>query len=122
MTYFYIKHIIGWILLLFGVSLIVFTLLVSYNIFTGKTLSPQIFVIEEAPIEEEKEIMEIEDPVQKMIFEEIFKTGQISNIFPAESMNMMMNLISFSIFAFIFLFGGGQIAGIGVRIITIKQQ
>ena len=104
----------GWVLLLSGIIIIGWTLFSSYNIFTAKTTAPEIFTIEEkteivAP-ETEKEILDIQAKMEKMV----------SKIISPNLIPKILNLISWSIFAFILIFGGAQISGLGIKLIIKK--
>lgn len=103
--------IFGWLLLVFGVLIIVFSLFSSWNIFSGKSQPPQIFESGKAtslsPTGQTK--------AEQMIQEELQK--QFQKIIPADSISQLLNLLSWSILAGIFIFGGGQISGIGVRLL-----
>ncbi len=107
------KKIFGWLLLIIGIGIIVFVLYLSYNIFTAKAEMPQVF---KAP-EENKSLaldnkdLSVEEEMKKTIQEEI------KNIMPSEIIFTLFNLIAWSIFAGISIFGGAQISGLGIRLI-----
>jgi len=113
-----LKKIIGWILLVFGLIIIFWTLYSSCNIFTAKVSAPEIFKMEEEERirpEESKVIpSSLEEPQEEM--ERIIKE-QIKNIIPSGSLAKLLNLISWSIFAGILVFGGSRISGLGIRLI-----
>ncbi len=110
------KKIIAWILIILGVSLIFWTLYSSYNIFTAKTSPPGVF-----EIQEKKEVSEkgglsgspekIERQMQEMVKEEL------RDIIPSEFISRILNLITWSIFAGILIFGGSRISGIGINLL-----
>lgn len=107
-----IDKIIGWALLVLGIFLIVWPLFTSYNIFTGKIEAPLIFKTGE---KEEASLPQKE----KLTLEEMEKTieEKLGEIFPTEFLPKLLNLISFSIFAGILIFAGGQISNLGIRLI-----
>jgi hypothetical protein len=47
---------------------------------------------------------------------------QIKEMLPADAFSRILNLFVWSIFAGIFIFGGGQIANIGIKIIRSKNN
>ncbi len=100
--------ILGLILLIAGLAVIGWTLHSSYNIFTGKTAAPEIFALPEA----EDVQVKTEQITQEQLMEE-----QLKEIFPTELFPELLNLIAWSILAFILIFGGSQIAGIGIKLI-----
>lgn len=104
--------ILGWLLLVFGILIIFYSLFSSWNIFTGKSLPPEIFKIEKvtppASLEKQTE-------AEKIVQEQLQK--QFQEIIPAGSIPQLLNLISWSILVTIFIFGGAQISGLGIRLI-----
>jgi hypothetical protein len=104
--------IVGWILLLAGIGIIGWTLINSYNIFTAKAVLPEFF---EAPKEEavtKKEGgQDIQVQMEKMIGE------QLKGVLPVDSITKLLNLVVRSILAFILIFGGSQISGLGIKLI-----
>jgi len=105
--------IVGWILLLAGIGIIGWTLINSYNIFTAKAVLPEFF---EAPKEEvvtKKEGgQDIQVQMEKMIGE------QLKGVLPVDSITRLLNLVVRSILTFILIFGGSQISGLGIKLIT----
>ena len=117
------KKIIGWVLLGFGVLIIFWTLYSSYNIFIAQKPAPEIFKppkIEETPIPQQNQnnFLSIED-IQQTIGKTIEE--KLKNIIPPELLPKIFNLLSWSIFAGILVFGGGKISGIGIRLLIEKQ-
>jgi hypothetical protein len=99
--------ILGLILLAVGLVLICWTLYSSYNIFTGKAAAPEIFTApEEASFQPEQ--MTEEQAMQQ----------QLREAFPidVDVLPRMLNLAVWGILAFILIFGGGQIAGTGIKL------
>lgn len=111
-----INKILGYVLIMAGLAVIGWTLWQSYNIFAGKVLAPLVFKTP-APVEtaENKKEGNLEEQLQKQM-EEILKQ-QISQMLPADTLPKLLNLISWSILTGIFIFGGGAIAGIGVKMV-----
>ncbi len=109
--------ILGWILLIAGVAVIGWALISSYNIFTGKKDSPEIFKIEvreSSPVAPET-VPTIPEEIQKEM--EKLMEEQLKDILPADFLPRTLNLTAWSILAFIFIFGGAQISGIGIKLI-----
>lgn len=106
-----IKKFFGWFLFFIGLAIIGYSLYSSYNIFTGLKSAPEIF-----KIEEKKEILiptgdELEIKIQKMISE------QLKGILPVNAIPQMLNLVTWSIFSGILIFGGAQIASLGIKLL-----
>jgi len=47
---------------------------------------------------------------------------QVNDILPVGSVFKLLNLIAWSILAMILMFGGGQVAGIGIKLISGKAN
>jgi len=104
-----IRKILGLILLILGLFVIVYAIYSSFNIFTGKTAAPEIF---KAPLETKSAAsQDIQVQLQKMV------TDQLKGMLPVDSITTFLNLISWSVFAGILIFGGAQIAGLGIKLI-----
>jgi len=113
-----LQKFISWSLLLGGLIIIFWSLYSTYNIFTGRTLPPEIFKIEEKKtktlsLNREKTISNITDLQKEMerIIEE-----QLKNIVPVKTLTTFLNLISWSIFMGILIFAGSQISTLGIRL------
>lgn len=106
-----LAKIFGWILLIAGIILIGWTLLSSYNIFTGKTALPEFFELPEEALIQKGESQDTQVQIEKIIGE------QLKGILPVDSITKLLNLIVWSILAFILIFGGSQISGLGIKLI-----
>jgi hypothetical protein len=107
-----VNKILGYALIVGGLLIIGFALFQSYNIFTDKALPPTVFKpesIENAPKKTNK--LDLQGQVEELIKQ------QLGQMLPADTLTKLLNLFSWSILAGILIFGGGQIAGIGGRII-----
>ena len=105
------KKIIGWILLVAGLLLIGWTLMNSYNIFTGEANLPEFFELPEEKLVQTGNNQDIQAQLQQMMGE------QLKGMIPVDSITKILNLTVWSILAFILIFGGTQIAGIGIKLI-----
>jgi hypothetical protein len=112
-----IAKIFGWVLLIAGILIIVWTLYASYNIFTGKAAVPEIF---EMPLEAEAPVakggipttqQEIQKELEKMIGE------QLKGILPVATLPKLLNLIVWSMLAGILIFGDSQISSLGIKLL-----
>ena len=118
------KIFCGWALLFAGVAIICSTLYFSYNIFLAKSEVPKIFNI--AEMEEQNNLPPMPDlskgtegmtpEIQQEIMRQMVGE-QIRAIFPTEFLSILFNLIAWSIFAGIAIFGGSQLSGLGIRLI-----
>ncbi len=106
------NKIFGYILILIGLAIIILAICQSYQIFTGKEQVPQVFVVSEKASKGGNVLDQTQQAIQK----------QLENILPTDSVFRLLNLLSWSILALILIFGGGQIAGIGVKLATSKEN
>ena len=109
--------IFGWGLLVAGLIIIGWTLYSSYNIFIGKADMPEIFEIEEATGTTTQagktptSPTEVQQEMEKMIGE------QLKGLLPTDVLPKILNLTVWSMLAFILIFGGSQISGLGIKLI-----
>lgn len=101
--------IFGWVLLITGILVIGWTLMTSYGIFTGEVEVPEVFKTAEGGEVSQKE--GIQAGLEEMM------SQQLQGMLPIGSITTMLNLAAWSILAFILIFGGGQIAGLGIKLI-----
>ncbi|MBI2574077.1 MAG: hypothetical protein HYV78_01645 [Candidatus Wildermuthbacteria bacterium] len=113
------EKIIGYILLAAGIALIGYGIFASYSIFTGASDAPQIFKAEQVQTKKvqqsAKDFGLSQEALQNQLQSAI--SQQLQAVLPPNSIPTMMNLGSWSVFAGILFFGGGQIAGIGIKMI-----
>ena len=99
------KTSFGLILLVLGLIIIFYSLYSSFNIFTAKAAPPEIFKAEPSAQGT------VAGSIQAQIEE------QLKGMLPVDSVPTLLNLISWSIFAGILIFGGAQIASLGIKLI-----
>ncbi len=105
------KNIIGWILLIGGIVLIAWALVSSYNIFTAKTDAPEIFTAQTSSLGAGSS-QTIDAQLQKALQE------QLKGLIPVDALPRILNLAVYSMLAFVLIFGGTQISGIGVKLLN----
>lgn len=112
------KKIIGWVLLVAGLIVIFSDLYSSANIFTAKTSPPSVFkeiALNGSAVNSSSSVLSQED-LQKIMSE------QISKIIPQSYIYKLMNLISWSIFAWILVLVGGKVSSIGISMLRDKKE
>ncbi len=113
------NKIIGIILLILGLLVIFWALYSSYNIFKGSQALPQVFHSDEVDFGLNKDNasngISAQD-VQKQMEQTI--SDQLTKIFPPGMVFQLLNLISWSIFAWILIMGGGKISGLGIKLMS----
>lgn len=103
--------IVGWLVFLAGILLISWTLYSSYNIFTARALVPEFFAMPEEVSVQKGETQDVQAQLQNMIGE------QLKGFLPENSMTKILNLTVWSMLAFILIFGGAQISGLGIKLL-----
>ncbi len=109
--------IFGWIFLIGGIGIIFWSLYSSYNIFTGKEKAPEIFQMEKPKTDsaQKTKVSGFQNEIQKEL--EKIVSEQLKEIFPEKMVLKFLNLISWSIFAGLLIFGGSQISSLGIKMI-----
>lgn len=105
-----IKKILGITLIILGLAVIAYGLYTSFNIFSGKAAPPEIF--KTSPPTQGAGSQDIQGQLQDMVGE------QLKGLLPVNSITTLLNLISWSIFAGLLIFGGVQIAGLGIKLLN----
>ncbi|MBU4274853.1 hypothetical protein KKE19_03500 [Patescibacteria group bacterium] len=111
-----VNKLLGYILLLVGLVIIFSTLFGSYKVFTGGISVPELFTVPKEGIPSGGKAQDIQAQLEETI------RKQIGDMLPADSVPKLLNLIAWSILAGILILGGGKIAGIGVRLISIRNN
>ena len=114
-----LTKIVGWVTFLVGILIISFVLYSSYNIFTAKSSVPEFFKIEEkvtqAPPSAKGKLPTSPEALQQEIGKMIGE--QLKGILPVDTLPKILNLFVWSTLAWILIFGGGQIAGLGIKLL-----
>lgn len=110
--------IIGWLTFFTGILVIIFTLYSTYNIFTGKSATPEIIKFEkisQPPADQKVKIPTSANDIQNEISKAL--GDQVKSLIPSETIPAILNVTIFSILAGILIFGGSQIAGLGIKLL-----
>ncbi len=106
------NKIIGIILLILGILMIFWSLYVSYNIFQDKKPVPEIFrpSAESAAtkIDKGSTPQEVDQQIKQTVQE------QMANILPQENIYKLLNLIAWSIFAWLVIVAGAKVSSLGI--------
>jgi len=107
--------IFGWILLIAGVAIIGWTLMSSYNILIAQADLPELFKMGE----EAKTPLAQKGSAEALLQEQMGKmiSEQIKGIVPVDTVPKMLNLGVWAMLAGLLIFGGAQIAGLGIKLI-----
>ncbi len=109
------QKIFGWFLIISGSVIIFWCLYSSYNIFDNKTPAPEVFKAGEEKTTLSKNAQGLEAQVEEKVKE--LMGEQLKAMLPADSVPKLLNLISWSILVGILIFGGSQLAGIGIKLL-----
>lgn len=115
------EKIIGLILLLVGIGVIIYTLWLSFGIFTGQSFPPELFKIAAVPngvsdnTKSTDQLQGLSGDIQNLVQEKL--QGQFDSLIPKDTVPKLLNLISWSILAGIFILGGSHISGIGIKML-----
>lgn len=107
-----INKIIGIVLLVAGLVVISFSLYQSYNIFTDKTPAPLIFKTSNITNNNNAAGSDVQKQIENTVQQ------QINQILPSASITKILNLLCWSMFAMILIFGGSQISGLGIKMLN----
>ena len=110
-----VNKIIGYVLLAAGLLIISGTLFYSYNIFTAKASAPLVFRTSAPQNQPAGSATNAQAQIQLQIEESV--TKQLENALPPETFTKILNLLSWSIFAAILIWGGSAIAAVGVKMV-----
>ena len=100
------ERIIGIVLLGTGLGLIAYTLFLSFMIFTGSSLPPEIFTVSITSSTSELALDNIPELIE----------SQLKNLLPVGAIPRMLNFGVWSVFAGILVFAGTQISSLGIRL------
>ena len=112
-----LKKILGYVLLATGLIMILLSLYFSFRIFTDKSSVPEIFKTQSQALNISGENAgnfdsnNIQDQMGKLINE------KIKEILPFEFLLKFLNLLSWSLLAWILIYGGSIISGIGIKLL-----
>ena len=114
-----IQRILGFALLAGGIGIILYSLYASFTFFTGIATPPEIFSVgaDSQKTQEETQdfslnsIQDLGSQIPKLL------ENQLQGMLPAGLIPRILNLTVWSIFAGILMLGGGQIAGLGVKLL-----
>lgn len=115
-----LKTILGWLLIVAGIVVITWTLYYSYQVFTGKLVAPLFFVEEKGgkikfdtnADKTPSNINELPKDVGVLIGD------QLKNILPTDAVIRILNLVVWSMLAWILISGGGQLSSLGIKMLN----
>src|SRR3989344_7436142 len=107
------NKILGYILLAIGLSIIIWSLFQSYNIFTAKISAPLLFKTQ--AFHQSSQNGAGQD-LQKQLDAAIKQ--QIGQLLSADTITKILNLFSWTMLAGILILGGSQVAGLGIKLIS----
>jgi len=104
------EKIFGWFLLIAGLLIIGWGLVSSFSIFRDEQLPPTIFAMPEV---QESGAFDPQDPAEII-------QQQLGKILPVNTLPQLLNLSVWVMFMTVLFLAGGQISGIGIKLIKSK--
>ena len=101
-----VQKILGFALIAGGVGIILYSLYASFTFFTGSATPPELF----SPEASGSQTGGGGNPVSQLLEE------QLQGLLPVGLIPKMLNLTVWSIFSGLLMLGGGQIAGLGIKL------
>lgn len=114
-----LSKVFGWFLLFLGLAIVIWPLYFSYQIFLGKAETPNIFKITSQALSNlpANNQLSATTPAELQKQIEGLVSNQIKDILPVDLINKFFNLAGWMIVAGILIFGGSQIANLGVNLL-----
>ncbi len=118
-----LNKILGLVLLIIGLLIIFWGFYSAYSVFKGEAGLPNVFSAQEIEDLEEQDTglqqpqtgalspEKLQENMEEMMQE------QIGKLLPSGTLMQMLNLIAWSIFIWILIYGGGKIAGLGIKLL-----
>lgn len=122
------RKIVAWLIIVSGLLAIVLTVNHSGEFFTAKTDFPQVFKQAEKQVagnpQPENPAAENPEMAEILLKAEMQRSMNeaVASAFPSDSISKLLNMISWSTFAFLLVYAGTQIAGIGIKLLSVKDQ
>jgi len=106
----------GSILLIIGLLVIGYALWSSYQIFTGQKEVHSLF----SSPEESPSSSETVSPMAEQL--EGILGQQLGNIVPAGAITRLLDLVAWSVLAWIFIIGGGKVSSLGIQLLKNPRK
>ena len=104
-----IKKTLGWLFVLIGIMVILYTALTTINYFTGVYPFPELFVSSEVV-----STTTSSDSLNSMI--EGMLSNQINSFISKDSINLILNMTAWSLFAFFMVYLGAKVFELGLKV------
>jgi len=108
------KKIIGWSLFAIGLLIIFWSLYSSFQIFVQGESAPEVFKTIKA---EETKPSESQGNLSLEAIQQQIQQQLVGALLPLNFMPKILNLISWSLFVGIAIFGGSRISGLGLKLL-----
>jgi len=122
-----LTKILAWLIVIIGLAIIGWSVFLSYSFFTGQKDFPEVF---KPSVEQAGQTKTVQNPVdlgavkdqvsaQAAAQQQMQQTlsESLSKMIPADSIFKFSNMTAWIAFATFLVFAGGQMAGIGVKIL-----
>jgi hypothetical protein len=115
----------GWITVLAGLLFIFLSIYYSWLFFTAKADFPPVFKPEQKNAPTETAPLtpsETMDPAAIQALTQQAMTQAVLNTIPTDAVAKLLNLASWSMFSFFLVLAGSYISGIGIKLLTVKEN
>lgn len=110
------NKLIGWLLTILGILIIIYALYSSFTIFTAQKEAPSLFNLSQETTLSSNLEEETSAEMARVEMEKIIKE-QLNSMMPNNAIPKMLNLLSWSIFAGILIFGGSKLSYLGIKLL-----
>ncbi len=105
------ERVLGFLLLLVGLSVIGYTLFASFQMFSNKAMPPQLFSEERTNTPPKTGASDLQGQIESAIGD------QLKAFIPSSAIPRMLNLLAWSFLASLLILGGTQVAGLGIKLL-----
>lgn len=113
-----VQKILGFALIAGGIGIILYSLYASFTFFTGSATPPEIFSLSAMQTEEKNRDTSLSlNPQDLPLQLTQLLQGQLKGLVLPNTVPIILNFTIWSMFAGLLMLGGGQIAGIGIKLL-----
>ena len=106
----------GIVLLIIGLLIIGYALWSSYQIFTGQREIYSLFSSSEEALSSPETASPMAEQLEGILGQ------QLGNIIPAGAITRLLDLVAWSVLAWIFIIGGGKVSSLGIQLLRNTRK
>jgi disulfide bond formation protein DsbB len=118
------RKTIGWTVVFLGLLAIGFSIYFSWLFFTAKADFPPVFKSEEKTATFETNLPApsgTPDPAAIQALTQQAMSQAVADAMPKDTISKLLNMASWSMFAFFLVMAGSYLAGVGIKLLTAKE-